>query len=224
VLRIDRDNTSRKHSLQDLLDQIHSGDPAILVGTQMLAKGHHFADVTLVAILDGDNGMFSADFRSAEKLCQLITQVAGRAGRAEKPGHVLIQTRYSDHPLMQDLVKQDYVHLAQQLLKERELQQLPPWRQQAILRSESEQAETGQKFLRRIRHSLEPKLATEKTIQLIGPLPALMEKRANRYRYELIFSSTQRQILQQLLTQLACSLEQDTEAKKLRWGIDVDPM
>lgn len=224
IIRIDRDSTSRKNSLQELLVEVHSGEPAILVGTQMLAKGHHFPDVTLVAILDADSGMFSADFRSSEKLAQLLTQVAGRAGRAEKTGHVVIQSRFCDHPLMQGLIQQDYSHLAQQLLAEREFQHLPPFRQQAILRAEAPGQTEGLSFLQAARQIADALLGDTHAVQIIGPVPSLMEKRAGYFRHELIFSTQHRPTLQKLLQTLAHQIEESAEGKKVRWAMDVDPV
>jgi len=229
IIRMDRDSTSRKNALGELLAEVHSAEAAILVGTQMLAKGHHFPNVTLVAILDADSGLFSADFRSAEKTAQLLTQVSGRAGRADKPGQVIIQSRFCDHPLMQALTQQDYPVLARSLLRERETLQLPPYISQSLLRCESEQSRSAEAFLQSARQQAETLLACEgagqaSPIRIMGPLPALMEKRANRFRYELVFSSNQRLRLQHLLCALALQLEQAPESKKVRWGIDVDPV
>ena len=237
IIRIDRDSTSRKHGLRDLLQEIQQPGPAILLGTQMLAKGHHFPDVTLAVILDADSGIFSADFRSAEKTAQLLTQVAGRAGRAQKPGRVVIQSRFSEHPLMQSLVQQDYLSFARQLLREREQLQLPPYQQQVVLRCEAQQSQVAQDFLQRVRQQAEQLLAEEKPpiqapiqaliqapIQIMGPVPALMEKRADRFRHELVFSSPQRPALQKLLGALALQLESGADAKKVRWAMDVDPV
>jgi len=229
IIRIDRDSTSRKNAMAELLTEVHRGEAAILVGTQMLAKGHHFPHVTLVAILEADSGMFSADFRSAERTAQLLTQVSGRAGRSEKTGQVIIQSRFCEHPLMQALTRQDYPSLAKALLQERERLRLPPYVSQGLLRCEAEQSRTAETFLQQARKHAETLLAGEmfiqtSSIQIMGPLPALMEKRANRFRHELIFSSTQRPRLQQLLTALALQLEQDPDSKKVRWAMDVDPV
>ncbi|MBF3246615.1 primosomal protein N', partial [Pseudomonas aeruginosa] len=137
VLRIDRDSTSRKHAMRDLFATINSGEPCILVGTQMLAKGHHFPRVTLVAILDADGGLFSADFRASERMAQQIVQVAGRAGRAEEPGRVLIQTHLADHPLLVQLTEDGYFAFAEQALSERRAAGLPPFAHLALLRAEA---------------------------------------------------------------------------------------
>jgi len=228
ILRIDRDSIQRKKSLDDILEIVHRGDPAILVGTQMLAKGHHFPNVTLVAILDADGGIFSADFRGAEKFGQLITQVAGRAGRAEKEGKVLIQSQLCEHPVMQTLVTESYQRLARQLLAERQALSLPPYRQQAVLRSEALNLQEGYDFLQRVREIAEPLVESanraNNVVQMIGPVPALMEKRASYYRCELIFYTAKRVVLQQLLAQLAIQIESLSTGKKTRWAIDVDPV
>lgn len=147
VLRIDRDSTSRKHAMRDLFATINSGEPCILVGTQMLAKGHHFPRVTLVAILDADGGLFSADFRASERMAQQIVQVAGRAGRAEEPGRVLIQTHLADHPLLVQLTEDGYFAFAEQALSERRAAGLPPFAHLALLRAEAHKPGQAEAFL-----------------------------------------------------------------------------
>jgi primosomal protein N' (replication factor Y) len=224
VLRIDRDSTARKEAMNTILNEIQRGEPTLLIGTQMIAKGHHFPDVTLVVILDADAGLFSSDFRSAEKFGQLLTQVAGRAGRAGKTGLVMLQSRLGDHPLLQTLLSENYEGLARQLLGERKTLALPPFRQQAILRSETTDPHLAQHFLQNLREWLAPQLTEFRSTQLIGPVPSLMEKRASFYRYELIFSSTQRPTLQQLLSRLTEHIEQLPASKKIRWSVDVDPV
>ncbi|HTF95902.1 MAG TPA: primosomal protein N' [Cellvibrio sp.] len=223
VIRIDRDSTRNKNSLQHLLVDVHSGKPCILVGTQMLAKGHHFADVTLVVIIDADAGLFSTDFRGPEKMGQLLLQVAGRAGRAEKPGRVILQSHHTDHPLVQTLITHGYHALAELILRERQLTQLPPYRQLALIRAESKQAQAATEFLLYARQQAEMLLPASTSLAYIGPLPAFMEKRGDRFRYQLQINSAQRKPLQQLLTQLALQLEASPVAKRVRWSIDVDP-
>lgn len=136
ISRIDRDTTSRKGALEQQLAEVHRGGARILIGTQMLAKGHHFPDVTLVALLDVDGALFSADFRSAERFAQLYTQVAGRAGRAGKQGEVVLQTHHPEHPLLQTLLHKGYDAFAEQALAERQTLQLPPWTSHVIIRAE----------------------------------------------------------------------------------------
>jgi primosomal protein N' (replication factor Y) len=224
VIRIDRDSMQGKNALEQTLAEIQQGQPAILLGTQMLAKGHHFPDVTLVVVLDADGGIFSADFRGAEYMAQLLTQVGGRAGRAEKPGSVMIQSRFCEHPILQTLATESYDKLARQLLRERQLCDLPPYVQQAVLRCESRDVASGVNFLQQARTLTEKLLTGHKGIQMIGPVPSLMEKRAAWYRNELIFSTGKRNELQQVLAQLALQLEAGKDNKKIRWAMDVDPV
>jgi primosomal protein N' (replication factor Y) len=221
VSRIDRDSTRNKGSLQDKLEKAHSGESGILVGTQMLAKGHDFPNVTLVAILDTDQALFSADFRASEHLAQLVTQVSGRAGRAEKKGEVLIQTHHPEHPLLQTLIHHGYQSFAEAALKERQAAGLPPARHLAILRCESVETKAAQTFLD---HAAEMAQQMEDVaIELFGPIPAPMERRAGRYRYQIMLQSEQRKPLHQLLSWWIPQLQQLASARKVRWSIDVDP-
>lgn len=223
VIRVDRDSTRNKNSMQKLLADVHTGEPCILVGTQMLAKGHHFEDVTLVVIIDADAGLFSTDFRGPERMGQLLLQVAGRAGRAEKPGRVLLQSHHTDHPLVQTLVQQGYHALAELILQERQITQLPPFRQLALLRAESKQAQFAVAFLQQARQIAETLQPPSPLLGYLGPLPAMMEKRGDRFRYQLQISAAQRKPLQYLLRQLALQLEASPLASKVRWSLDVDP-
>ncbi|MCK5394769.1 MAG: primosomal protein N', partial [Gammaproteobacteria bacterium] len=176
VSRIDRDTTRNKGSLEDKLQKAHSGESGILVGTQMLAKGHDFPNLTLVCILDTDQALFSADFRAAEHLAQLVTQVSGRAGRAEKPGEVLIQTHHPEHPLLQTLLHKGYASFAEAALKERQAAGLPPARHLAILRCESVDSKAAQFFLDQ---AIEQSQQVDKdNVDIFGPMPAPMERRA----------------------------------------------
>jgi len=226
VMRIDRDSTRRKNALTNMLKKIHEGDPCILVGTQMLAKGHHFPNVTLVAVLEADGGFFSADFRGLERMSQLITQVGGRAGRASKPGTVAIQTHQADHPLLTTLVQQGYSVLSQQLLQERQQAQLPPYQHAVLLRAEAVAENTPFEFLQQARelaeqlHTLQ---SSSEALEIFGPIPAVMFKRAGRYRVQLMLQSKHRKTLQILLSQLCPQLEKLKVARKVRWSIDVDP-
>jgi primosomal protein N' (replication factor Y) len=227
IIRIDRDATRRKDDLNQLLAQIQQGQPSILVGTQMLAKGHHFPKVTLVGVLDADSGLFSADFRGQEFMAQLLLQVAGRAGRAEQAGEVLIQTRHSTHPSLQTLIHQGYHTLAEQLLQERKLSDMPPFTHLALIRAEAINAQDPQAFLSKARQiassNLQRLAVSEADVSLMGPLPSPMEKRANRYRQQLLIKSSSRTALQQLLSTLCSELELVNNQRKVRWSIDVDP-
>jgi primosomal protein N' (replication factor Y) len=222
VIRIDRDTTRRKGALENLLKDVHEGGAKILLGTQMLAKGHHFPDVTLVGILNVDQGLFSVDFRALEKTAQLIVQVAGRAGRAEKPGEVMLQTHYPDHPLLQTLLQSGYAQFAQQALLERQQAALPPFSYMALLRAEA--VDTGQPMA--FLHEAKTKAQTlaMEGIDLWGPLPSPMEKRAGRYRAQLFIQSGNRAALHKLLRPWVLALEQSKLGRKVRWSIDVDPL
>ena len=221
VSRIDRDTTRNKGSLQEKLEKAHSGESGILVGTQMLAKGHDFPNITLVCVLDTDQALFSADFRAAEHLAQLITQVSGRAGRAEKAGEVLIQTHHPDHPLLQTLLHSGYQAFAEAALQERHAAGLPPVRHLVLLRCESVEAKAAQTFLQQAADSA--KQVDSENIDLFGPIPAPMERRAGRYRYQIMLQSKQRKALHQFLSWWAPQLQQLASARKVRWSIDVDP-
>jgi len=221
IIRIDRDSTRGQHSLTKLLKPVHQGQPCILIGTQMLAKGHHFPHLTLVVVMDADAGLFSADFRSAERMGQLLTQVAGRAGRADKPGEVLLQSRYPEHPYLQTLIQQGYGVFAQLLLSERELGQMPPYSYLALLRADAPDPLLAESFLQRAK-KLAHTLNTE-GIELLGPLPALMERRGQRYRFLLQCKSLSRPQLRQFLHTFIEALRRETPPRNLRWAIDVDP-
>ncbi|WP_323813975.1 primosomal protein N' [Cellvibrio sp. NN19] len=223
VIRVDRDSTRNKNAMQKLLVDVHSGEPCILIGTQMLAKGHHFADVTLVVIIDADAGLFSTDFRGAERMGQLLLQVAGRAGREEKRGRVILQSHHTDHPLVQTLVQQGYHALADLILQERQITLLPPYRHLALIRAESKQAIAAVDFLQLARRLAEQLQPSSPQLNYLGPLPAMMEKRGDRFRYQLQINSAQRKPLQQLLSQLALQLEASPQVRRVRWSIDVDP-
>lgn len=232
ILRVDRDSTRRRHAMARILEQVHQGEPCILVGTQMLAKGHHFPDVTLVAIIDADHGLFSSDFRGPERLGQLITQVAGRAGRASKPGRVMIQSHHADHPLLAELSQHGYPSFAQQLLDERRITAMPPYRHLALVRSEAAQPELADQLLREARRQLESDASglaelggdtSRPELTFLGPLPAPMERRAGRYRFQLSAMDSQRARLHHLMRTLCLHLEAHPLSRKVRWSVDIDP-
>lgn len=225
VVRIDRDTTSRKHAMENLVADVHRGEPCILVGTQMLAKGHHFPDVTLVAVLDADGGLFSADFRGPEKMGQLLIQVAGRAGRASKPGRVVIQTHQPEHPLINALTQRSYGQYAEQLLPERELSHLPPFGFLAIVRAEAKNTEHPEQFLRDLRVYIEANITdTDAVPQILGPLPAPMARRAGYFRAQLVLRANKRRDLHRALQLLTAIADQHRLGSKLRWSVDVDPV
>lgn len=223
VIRVDRDTTRRKDAMQSIVDEVNKGEPCILVGTQMLAKGHHFPDVTLVVVLDADGGLFSADFRGPERMGQLLTQVAGRAGRAEKPGRVIIQSHLCDHPLLQTLLHEGYPAFAQQLMGERQIAHLPPYRYLTLLRAEDKNAHQAMAFLTQARQIAEQLFPSSVSLQYLGPLPAPLEKRNERFRYQLQINAGQRQDLHRLLQPLIARLDELPLGRKVRWSVDVDP-
>jgi len=221
VLRIDRDSTRRKHAMETILQQIHSRQKRILIGTQMLAKGHHFPHVTLVAILDTDAGLFSSDFRASEHLAQLLLQVAGRAGRADKAGEVLLQTYHPEHPLLQILLTQGYARFARYALHERQQAHLPPYTYLALLRAEALNPELMQRFMQDCCNFI---LQQQLPVQLQGPVIAPLERKAGHYRMQLLLHGAQRQTLNTALKQLIAYIEQQKISRKVRWSIDVDPI
>lgn len=222
IVRLDRDTTQRKGSLENYLQQINEGRADIILGTQMLAKGHHFPNVTLVAILDTDSGLFSIDFHAAEKLAQMIVQVIGRAGRADKPGRVILQTRHPEHPLLTTLLREGYNGFARQSLEERKAAALPPFSHQALFRVQANDAFKPKAFLEEVK-KLAGRIGTGETL-VLGPVAAPMAKRAGLYRYQLLLQDLNRQLLQQLLDRLLPEIDRIKKEKNLRWSLDVDPV
>jgi len=200
IVRIDRDTTRRRGALGERLREIREGRHQILIGTQMLSKGHDFPGVTLVGILDIDPGLYSTDFRAPERLAQLVIQVAGRAGRADRPGTVYLQTHLPDHPLIQHLLRADYPGFATLAMEERRLAGLPPFRSLAVLRAEAADREAPTRFLDSVRDAAGPHARPQ--TQVLGPVPAPMERRAGRYRAQLLIVSETRRQLQHLLDRL----------------------
>ena len=219
ILRIDRDSTRRKGSMEKMIREITAGDADILIGTQMLAKGHHFPRLTLVGIVDADAGLLSTDFRASERMAQLIVQVSGRAGREDRPGAVYIQTHFPGHPLLQTLVTQDYAGFARLLLRERRNAHLPPYAGLALLGAEATGRETAENFLREARDLLD----NHNGLHIFGPVAAPIEKRRGRYRSQLLIQSANRNTLRKALTPWCRSLESMPGAKRTRWFLDMDP-
>lgn len=218
TVRIDRDSTRGKNKLHQLLEEVQQGQHNILIGTQMLAKGHHFPRVTLVAILDADQGLLSADFRATERLGQLIMQVAGRSGRASLPGTVAIQTHHPQHPLLQQLINEGYHAFAKTALDERKIAGLPPFSHMVLVRAESEEEIDAITFLQQARQLMAP----PDGMMVLGPIPAPMQRKQGRYRAHLLLQSQNRPLLQQWLTQWLIPLETLT-MKGVRWSLDIDP-
>ncbi len=219
VIRIDRDSTRRKGSLESHLNAIHRGEYKILVGTQMLAKGHHFPDVTLVGLLDVDGALFSADFRAPERFGQLYTQVAGRAGRASKAGTVLLQTHQSENPILRDLLHRGYGEFARYQLKERQDALLPPAWHMVLLRAEAHDANDADQFLNLFASHFTP----DAEFEIIGPMPAPMDRKAGKYRRQLMVQAKHRNRLQAEFERVLPIIEALPEAKRCRWSLDRDP-
>ncbi len=222
VIRLDRDTTQRKGSLESYLEQINQGHADIILGTQMLAKGHHFPEVTLVAILDIDSGLFSIDYRAGEKLAQMIAQVAGRAGRADKPGQVILQTHQPQHPLLTTLLDKGYRAFAALALQERRQASLPPYSHQALLRVHASNAQAPQLFLQAVLHLMQ-QYNNGKTM-VLGPVSAPMARRAGQFRFQLLLQSARRPDLHRLLDEVLPAITRLKEAQKVRWSLDVDPV
>ncbi len=228
VLRIDRDSTRRKGELQKHLAEAASGASQILVGTQMLAKGHNFPNVTLVGIVDADRGLFGSDFRSVEQMGQLILQVAGRAGRAEKRGTVLVQSQNPEHALLQNLLTGGYSGFARCLLDERDSASLPPYVHIALLRAESTDKNGARQYLATVKQGMIAAITgadetIKKEVMVFGPAHAPMERLAGRYRAQLLLISKHRNPLHKLLASLRPGLETLPESRRVKWSLDVDP-
>ncbi|MXP56638.1 primosomal protein N' [Pantoea sp. Mhis] len=224
VSRIDRDTTGKKGALEKYLSNINRGGKHILIGTQMLAKGHHFPDVTLVGLLDIDGALFSTNFRAAEHFAQLYTQVAGRAGRANKDGEVLLQTYHPKHPLLTTLLSNDYFNFAEQTLLERKLLQLPPWTNHALFRAEDLNNEKVVEFLIQLRKLLDKHPLKDQSTWLMGPVPSLTQKRNGYWRWQLLLQHPSRKYLHQLLSNLLPLIKTIHSAQRIRWTLDIDPI
>lgn len=221
LVRIDRDSTRRKGALANHLTDIKAGKYKILIGTQMLAKGHHFPDVTLVGLLDVDGALFSSDFRAAERLAQLYTQVAGRAGRASKPGLVVLQSHHPEHALLHDLTCQGYHYFAEHSLIERRLLGLPPFSYQALFRAQAHSRDEVVLFLTHTAELL--RSAQYPQVQVIGPVSAMMERKAGQFRMQLLLQASARAPLAQLLAWVVNEFDHWPQSKKVRWSLDIDP-
>jgi primosomal protein N' (replication factor Y) (superfamily II helicase) len=221
IYRVDSDSMQGKGTMQTLVEDINTGKPCILLGTQMLAKGHHFPGVSLVAVIDADTLLFSADFRGEERMAQLLTQVAGRAGRAELPGSVLLQTHYPDHPALLAMLSTSYSEQARELLKRRHETGMPPAGQLVVLRTDCPNAEYGEQFLYKLRERSAPDLPDG--ARLVGPLPSPMQRRAGKYRCQLLLCAPNRRTAQAAASVLVANAEGLPSRHGLKWSIDIDP-
>ena len=220
VERFDSDRLRRAGELERLLADIRSGAIHILVGTQVLAKGHDFAGLSLVGIVSADQALYGSDFRAIERMGQLVTQVAGRAGRSGQGGEVILQTHEPQHPLLQILVREGYASLTTALMEERRMTGLPPFAHMALLRAESTQAAAPLRFLKEVRDLF---LADTGSVQISDPIPAGMERRAGNTRAQLLLQCASRAALQKKLAVWVPQLDGLPSARQTRWSVDVDP-
>lgn len=221
LARLDRDTARRHEELEALFAGMREGRTRILIGTQMLTKGHDFPNVTLVGVLNADQGLFGTDFRSDERLAQTILQVSGRAGRRDRPGEVLLQTGFPDHPLLTRLVNGGYEAFARQALAERAEARWPPYSHLALLRAEAHNRPLPIAFLEAARDLALQRLPP--TVRVLGPAPSPMERRQGRFRAQLLLQSDARAELHSALAGLVEAVTALPDARKLRWSLDVDP-
>jgi len=220
IARLDRDAVAGRDALGAALGDIESGEARIIVGTQLLTKGHDFPSVTLVGVLNADQGLFGADFRSEERLAQTIVQVAGRAGRRDVRGEVLIQTHYPNHPLLTKLLAGDYGAFAEHALAERRATAWPPFSHLAVFRAEAKERARVFAFLNRLRAHCSAEVLK---LSVLGPTPDWMERREGRYRAQLLLQALRRPELHALLRSCLTALAGWPESRRVRWSIDVDP-
>lgn len=219
IVRIDRDSARRRAELVHTLESIRRGEGDILVGTQLLAKGHDFPSLTLVAVLNADTGLVSTDYRAPERLFAVLAQVAGRAGRRERPGEVLVQTRYPRHPLFTALARHDFAGFAKAQLEERRAAGFPPFVFEAALRAEAPKLETAMAFLK----TMAGAVVAPEEVRVFDPVPHVLTRRANFERAQLVMQSPSRPALQQYLTALSTYLFVNAP-RYVRWHLDVDPI
>ena len=222
IARIDSDSTRLKGTMSKALTEAASGATRILVGTQMLSKGHHFPNLTLVAVVNADQGLFSTDFRGSERLAQGLVQVAGRAGREKRQGEVIIQTAFPADPFWKALMNQGYHGIAESTLAERRAAMWPPFSRLALVRATAVKRDDAHDFLLAARQAADGAAIAD--VRILGPVGAPMERKAGRYRAQLLLQSNQRRHLHQLLDTLHASMESSPLARRVRWSIDVDPI
>lgn len=220
LTRIDRDTTRRKGQLSALLDSAETGEADVLVGTQMLAKGHDFANLTLAAILDADQGLLGSDFRAPEKMAQLLVQVAGRAGRRSTLGDVVVQTRQPHNSLLEKLLAGGYSSFSEEVLRERYSAELPPYSAMAILRAEASSESKPERFLLAARKAL----SNESGVGFLGPAPAPLARRLGRYRYQILLEARSRTRLHAALQRRYFDILKLPQARGVRISLDVDPI
>ncbi|QGT79167.1 primosomal protein N' [Guyparkeria halophila] len=222
IVRLDRDATAGKGVMADSLARIARGEARLVVGTQMLVKGHDFPGVTLVGVVNADQALFASDFRGPERFAQSLLQVAGRAGRAERPGEVLVQTHDPEHPVLRRLLSEDYEAVMAAQLVEREQAELPPTRFAGLIRADAPQADAARGFLAGIADQLRERFGDE--LAVWGPVPAPLARRAGRYRFQLLLLAQVRSTLHRALWAVDDSVGSRRLGGRLRWSIDVDPI
>ena len=222
ITRIDSDSTRLKDTMSKALALATIGEAQILVGTQMLSKGHHFPNLTLVGVINADQGLFGTDFRSSERLSQGLIQVAGRSGREQRQGEVIIQTAFPRHPFWSELFSGGYDQVARSVLQEREAAAWPPFSRLALIRAAAHKRSDARRFLEAARDKA--RAAGASNVRILGPVSAPMERRAGRYHAQLLLQSPDRQALHHLLQALRPELEADKSARRVRWSVDVDPI
>lgn len=221
ILRIDSDSTQQKNSLDEALEKAKAGKAKILVGTQMLSKGHHFSSLSLVVVVNADQGLFSNDFRGSERLAQNIIQVAGRAGREKKKGQVIIQTEYPDHPFWPLLFQGGYKEIVEMTLMDRKSANWPPYSFIVLIRAQSHRKKYTWSFLEEAKKIL---ISQKPNFSILGPVSAPMEKKASHYRGQLLLQSEGRKSLNQTLKMFIDEIERKKFIRRVKWSIDVDPI
>ncbi len=226
VFRIDRDNIKNKNQLTEQLDHIHASEACILVGTQMLSKGHHFPNVTLVVILGVDYGLMSHDFHALENTAQLILQVAGRAGRANKPGTVLLQTFQPEHPQLQAITQHPYDTFLKGILTERQEFHLPPFSYLALFRVEAKQQDQALLAISAIQAACKANnsIFDQESFTIHDPVPSPMQRKAGFYQFQLLLQANNRAYLYTFLRYTLADLDKIQAVKKARWSIEIDPI
>ena len=219
VVRFDRDSVNTPAQWQSNLEVVRSGEPCVIVGTQMLSKGHDFPLLSLVVVVNVDNSFFSTDFRATEYLAQLLTQVSGRAGRADTKGEVIIQTQFPEHEFFMSLFKHSYEVFAHQQMEQRAAMMFPPYTHMAIIRAQHRHERLVDDFLSQMADGL----TTHQDISILGPLPAPVQKRQKLYRMQLILNSNNRKSLHQTIQALKAN-HQDSSQQNVAWFVDIDPV
>ena len=224
IVRVDRDSARKKYFMKDMNEKISQGGPCILIGTQMLAKGHDFKHITSVFVLDTDAELFHPDFKSQERLGQLLTQVAGRGGRGISSSEIFLQTYYPNHPLLEKLTNGNYKEFLKEIGKEREITSMPPFSFVTLIRANSVNEKNVVDFLDLVKKMVERVEPQSPQNQYLGPIPSMLEKRAGRYRYNFQIKTRTRSKMHILLTKLIEQLSKTKSFSNVRWSIDVDPI